>query len=171
MPPLPQFDRQSAAWSSACLMRSQPRTRAAFRTESPSYTLAGVAPGRKPYCGDQNSCSPSHRHGPRHSAWEGCRTTHLDQERSLGGGGGLGRCYHLQDLVLGRGVSCENLPTRSGEDHARVRESTKPDLRSMVSCRGLRQRAYSRRILCKMKPIALVRFASKRRSTTPPTSG
>ena len=67
-------------------LRSEPRQRAAFRTESSGYTLAGVAPGRKPYCGDRTSCSPSHGHGPRHSAWEGCRTIHLDQELSLGGG-------------------------------------------------------------------------------------
>ena len=67
-------------------MRSEPTQWAAFRIESSGYTLAGVAPGRKPYCGDRTSCSPSHGHGPRHSAWEGCRTIHLDQELSLGGG-------------------------------------------------------------------------------------
>ena len=67
-------------------MRSEPMQRAAFRIESSGCTLAGVAPGRKPYCGDRTSCSPSHGHGPRHSAWEGCRTIHLDQELSLGGG-------------------------------------------------------------------------------------
>jgi hypothetical protein len=67
-------------------MRSQPRRRAALRTESSGYTLAGVAPGRKPYCGDRTSCTPSRGHGPRHSAWEGCRTIHLYQELRLGGG-------------------------------------------------------------------------------------
>ena len=52
-------------------MRSEPRKQAAFRMESSGYTLDGVAPGRKPYCRDQTSCSPSHGcHGPRHSAWD-----------------------------------------------------------------------------------------------------
>ena len=66
-------------------MRSQPMQQAAFRIESSGCTLAGVAPGRKPYCGDRTSCTPSHGHGPRHSAWEGCRTIHLGQELSLRG--------------------------------------------------------------------------------------
>ena len=30
--------------------------------------------------------TPSHGHGPRHYAWEGCRTMYLYQELSLGGG-------------------------------------------------------------------------------------
>ena len=34
----------------------------------------------------------------------------------------------------------------------------KSDLRSMV-CRGLRQRAYSQKILCETQPVALVHFA------------
>ena len=67
-------------------LRSEPRQRAAFRTESSGYTLAGVAPGRKPYYGDRTSCTPSTGHGPRHSAWEGCRTIHLYQDLRLGGG-------------------------------------------------------------------------------------
>ena len=67
-------------------LRSEPRQRAAFRTESSGYTLAGVAPGRKPYYGDRTSCTPSTGHGPRHSAWEGFRTIRLYQELSLGGG-------------------------------------------------------------------------------------
>ena len=33
----------------------------------------------------------------------------------------------------------------------------KPDLRRTVSCRGLRQRAYTRRILCETQPVASVR--------------
>ena len=48
-------------------MRSEPRQRAAFRTEPSVCTLAGVAPGRKPYYGDGTSCTPSIGHGPRHS--------------------------------------------------------------------------------------------------------
>jgi hypothetical protein len=67
-------------------MRSEPRKQAAFRVESSSYTLDGVAPGRKPHYGDQTTCSPSTGHGPRHSAWEGFRTMYLYQELSLGGG-------------------------------------------------------------------------------------
>ena len=49
-------------------LRSEPRQRAAFRTESSGYTLAGVAPGRKTYYEDRTSCTPSTGHGPRHSA-------------------------------------------------------------------------------------------------------
>ena len=87
------------------------------------------------------------------------------------GGGGLGRCYRPQDLVLGRGASFGSVPTRSDEDHARVRESMKSNLRSMVSCRGLRQRAYIRRILCGTQSVLSVGFASNRRRSTPPTGG
>ena len=67
-------------------MRSEPRKQAAFRVESSSYTIDGVAPGRKPHYGDRTTCSPSTGHGPRHSAWEGFRTTRLYQELSLRGG-------------------------------------------------------------------------------------
>ena len=67
-------------------LRSEPREWAVFRIESSGYTRDGVAPGRKPYCGDQTICSPSTGHGPCHSAWEGFQTIRLYQELSLRGG-------------------------------------------------------------------------------------
>ena len=53
----------------------------------------------------------------------------------------------------------EGLLTRSDEGHSRLRESMLPDS-SIVYCRGLRQRAYSRRMLCETQPVAPVRFAT-----------
>ena len=92
-------------------MRSEPTQWAAFRIESSGYTLAGVAPGRKPYCRDRTSCSPSHGHGPRHSAWERCRTIHLDQELSLGGGS---TALGLPHLLIVRPPSRPKSPRGSG---------------------------------------------------------
>ena len=63
------------------------------KCRSITHTLWGwggyaIRPPRTTTCyyGDQITCSPSHGHGPRHSAWEGCRTMYLYQDLSLGGG-------------------------------------------------------------------------------------
>ena len=45
------------------------------------------------------------------------------------------------------------------------------DLRSGISCRGLRHRAYSRRIPRETQPVFSVRFASEAQRTMPSTSG
>ena len=46
----------------------------------------------------------------------------------------------------------------------------KSGLRSIVFCRGQRQRAYSWRILCETQHVFSVRFATERQGATPSTS-
>ena len=114
-------------------MRSEPRKQAAFRIESSGYTLDGVAPGRKSYCREQTSCFPSHGHGPRHSAWEGCRTMHLYQELSLGSGR-IALHVGLPRLLIARP------PLRPKRSH-RVRVQGTGDIWMQYGVQGTRNRA------------------------------